>query len=167
VEMHFGPSNINSAHFQSLFGSSIGPQIVFDRPDGADYYNLQGNSSSPAMIYHPSTFLYITGYPADGTVYVFSPASSTGINETLQSNGVTILANPVSESFEFSINDFKNLSQKESVFLTVYNAAGTLVLHKEITAPAENIDFSRQSSGTYYAEITYGNSAIVRKIIKE
>lgn len=170
VEMHYGPSLINSAHFFSLFGSNVGPQVVFDRPDGSSFYNLQGNASSPTMIYHPLSYLYVTGFPPNGTIYRFTPTSTTGLPETLPNNtdhAVTISPNPVSESFSVTMNDLKNSSQKENATLKVYNVFGALVLNKEALLPNENIDFAGQPCGIYYVQIISGNKPVIKKIIKQ
>lgn len=97
VEIHYGPSAIPAAHYQTDLNGSVGPQVAFAAPDLNSFYNLQGDAGAPAAIYDPMSFLYVAGYPGEGTIYRFSPRSQVGIDELTLSAEVRLFPQPAQD----------------------------------------------------------------------
>jgi len=160
VEIHYGQWNVAPAHFMSVFGSASGPQVDFSDPSGGSFYNLQGDPSAPNSIYHPSTFLFLTGYPANGAVYTFTPAGMAGISDATTANEALILfPQPAVDQLHVALP----LGFVPACRYAMMGENGALVLEGSLAH--DGIDIASVPDGVYVLRIDDGSRTVVKRFI--
>lgn len=79
---------------------------------------------------------------------------STGMEDAVVDNTVSVYPNPSSGIFHFELKNYSNTT------LTISNVLGTTVLEKKISGSMETIDLSAALSGVYFYLVTNQNGSI-------
>ncbi len=91
IEFHYGPSSVKAGSY----GGENGPYVQIADPlsIGFNFITLEGNPAGPSVrIQNASMSTTLTGTPANGTVYRFTPSTyRMGINSEV--NGKMIISN--------------------------------------------------------------------------
>ena len=95
-----------------------------------------------------------------GVTVIWTPASSTGIEENASNPSITVAPNPSNGVFNV---DFKNANS-----IKVFNALGVLVYNEKIeqaTEGTKEVDLSNFSNGIYFINVSNEKGSINHKII--
>lgn len=154
VEIRYGPRSSNNA---SGFNINTGPQVgMFFSPFSFSgcYEKLWVNGSPTAFTLDSNAnyvFKAMSGIPAEGTVYRFSPRFLVGTKELKGKSEYFMYPNPVKNELYFS----------ENGNYEVYDITGRLMLHKY---DVKQLDVSSLAPGIYFITDSTGRRA---KIVKE
>jgi hypothetical protein len=169
VELRFGPSNITHATDYFYLGS--GPVIGFmkniDPSNGSldMLYYLNGSASSPTLDSTSSMFSVsggLTSYPANGTVYRFTPPG-TGVGSIAKElDGINVL-NTVCTDYLKVANKNAN---KTTYTVTAMNGTNTN-LNGTLQQGTNNIDLSALPAGVYILQCKNSNGAMQQRIVKQ
>ena len=174
IDVVIGSSSITnpSNDYSGATGPHIGVAIFNSSFSALDYsLILKGAPSSPTpdnTWANPGVFPpFLSGTPANGQIYTFSPSSS-GINETVIGKGkISIYPNPFDDN---SIISF-DLVEKENVSIGIYDLTsrkissiynGELNAGRHQYSVAEN---TKLSPGIYFATLTIGKEIFTQKLI--
>ncbi len=169
VELRFGPSNITHATDYFFLGS--GPIIGFmkniDPSSGSldMLYYLDGSASSPALDSTSSMFSVSGGlasYPANGTVYRFTPPG-TGVGSIAKElEGVNVL-NTVCTDYVKVANRYANNTMYT---VTAMNGAN-VNLNGTLQQGTNNIDMSALPAGVYILQCKNNDGTMQQRIVKQ
>ena len=161
IEFHYGPSSITDA--QLFYGGDEGAWIGIgkysvDANDDIEILTanaLTGPADNPTL---DSEFDFINGTPANGTVYRFTPATPSGINE----NNITfaVYPNPANNVINIS-----NVAPKSNIVIT--NTIGAVVYSLEANNTTEIINVENLAKGVYFISINNNNEVSTVKFIKQ
>lgn len=166
VELHYGPSKVShtSDYFQLAAGK---PVVGFIR--GVDFdlttinmmYFLTGNPAAP-VIDSASNLLAVSGgldsYPADGTVYKFTP-KTTGVKEVATTLDKVFAENTLCRDELYVTNN-----EKEAANYRILSTNGSTVsLSGTLKQGGNSIDVSQLASGVY---VLYISNNTGRKQVK-
>ena len=103
----------------------------------------------------------LTGTPASGNVYRFSPGSLS-VNENEMENDWIVFPNPVSDK----LNILNLNSENKATVFKLSDVTGKIILTGSVTQKAE-VDFTSVSAGIYFLIIRNGSGELFsKKIIK-
>ncbi|MFZ4401779.1 MAG: T9SS type A sorting domain-containing protein [Bacteroidales bacterium] len=83
---------------------------------------------------------------------IITATSSTGVEETVYTNAVSIYPNPSNGLFNVEASDAINE-------IMVYNALGNLVYHSKPSVLSSKIDLSEYKAGFYFVKVRYDDSS--------
>jgi hypothetical protein len=111
-----------------------------------------------ATVNNSNTYPQLNSSPANGTIYSFTPATTTGLAKSLPETTVTVYPNPTNGGL-----NIKGL-QKSGTVINVYDVLGKVVKTSETTTylPLEEL-----KKGTYFIEIISPEGLIRKQIIKQ
>ncbi len=168
VELRFGPSNISHATDYFYLGS--GPVIGFmkniDPSSGSldMIYYLDGSASSPALDSTSSMFSISGGlasYPANGTVYRFTP-QGTGVGTIAKElDGIKVL-NTVCTDYVKVANKYANNTMYT---VTAMNGAN-VNLNGTLQQGTNNIDMTALPAGVYILRCKNNDGIMQQRIVK-
>lgn len=169
VELRYGPSNIS--HAADYFTLGSGPVVGFmkniDPSSGSVdmLYYLNGSASSPAIDSTGNLFSISGGlasYPANGTVYRFTPPS-TGVDIFVKElDGIKVM-NTISTDYVRIAN---NSNAKTTYTLTAINGAN-VNLNGILQQGTNNIDMSALPAGVYVLQCKNTDGAMQQRIVKQ
>ena len=124
---------------------------------GAGGYTLKDNMG---MVMHNDVEDF-----QDESIKNFSGDATSGVSESLLSNGLTMSPNPVADNLMVNFN----LATQAEVSITVVNALGQEVINEFLgtrTMGATNtiVDMSNLEAGIYYVSVVAGSESASRKI---
>lgn len=160
VELHYGPSNVTHAsdYFQLAGGQPVVGfirKVNFDLTTINKMYFLRGNPLSP-VIDSTSSILSVSGglnsYPANGTVYKFTP-KTTGIKDISTSVENVTVQNTLCRDV-LRINNSAEVATSYRIMAT---NGSTVSLSGNLEKGTNNIDVSQLSSGVYILTV-YNNT---------
>ncbi len=161
IEFHYGPSSITDA--QLFYGGDEGAWIgigkfAIDANDEIEVLitnALTGNVDNPTL---NSVYDFINGTPANGTVYRFTPATPSGINEN--NNTFAVYPNPAN-----NIINISNVTPKSNIVIT--NTIGAVVYSQEANNTIEMINVENFAKGVYFISIKNNYEINTVKFIKQ
>lgn len=161
IEFHYGTSSITDA--QLFYGGDAGAWIgigkfAIDANDEIEILisnALTGNVDNPTL---NSEFDFINGTPANGTVYRFTPATPSGINEN--NSTFAVYPNPANNVINIS-----NLAPKSNIIIT--NTIGAVVYSQEANNTLEIINVENFAKGVYFISINNNSEVSTVKFIKQ
>lgn len=159
VEIHFGPSSVAAAHYAALFGSATGPQAVFDAPNGSSFYNLQGPAAMPTAVYHPATYLYLSGYAPAGTVYTYTPSVQAGIADTEARMALSLYPQPATDVLHVAVPGAPDADRR----YTILDLNGRTVQAGRLSTDA--IAVAQLPTGTYVLRVQDGARTWVARFL--
>lgn len=153
IEIHFGPSSIVNPQSCFYAGGPVFSMLHFIN-QGSDYgLTLSGNpaSATATVSYNPplNSLATLTGAPASGVVYRFSPLMITGINDiTANETSIRLYPNPTNGLVSV---DAEGATGGGSKFI-VRNTLGEIVMQCPATMPHQSIDVSSLAAGIYFIQ---------------
>ncbi|OSZ79415.1 hypothetical protein CAP35_14525 [Chitinophagaceae bacterium IBVUCB1] len=170
VELHYGPSKVS--HPTDYFFLSSGKSLIgyvknidYDNGNLEKMYYLNGNQMSPTI--DSSTDLTsvsggLNAYPANGTVYRFTPIPTGVGNITKTLEGVSIV-NTVSTS-----NITVNNTEQNKVTYRVVSSNGTSTnISGQLMMGANRLDISSLPTGVYLLQAQSEEGYMVQRIVKQ
>lgn len=161
IEFRYGESYFE--HYTTSFEDVPGPivclfpQVIEDGPIENGII-LQGLPSNPTAIITTEA-TYLSGVPAAGTVYRFTPTTAAVTEEVVQLD-IKLYPNPVSD-----ILTIENTNQLDIKNITLSSILGQQL---QTINPTQSIDFSPYHSGVYQLTIETKQGALITKmVIKE
>jgi hypothetical protein len=170
VELRYGPSKVS--HPADYFSLSSGKALVgyvknidFDNGNLEKVYYLNGNQMSPTIDSSSSITSIASGlnaYPANGTVYRFTPKPTGVGNITKTLEGVSIV-NTVSTS-----NITVNNTEQNKVTYRVVSSNGTSTnISGQLMMGANRLDISSLPTGVYLLQAQSEEGYMVQRIVKQ
>ncbi|MBL7911096.1 MAG: M4 family metallopeptidase [Bacteroidia bacterium] len=152
---------------QTMVCTSDAPVTLVGTPSGGTYSGIgvTGNSFNPgtgAGSYY-SVYAYTdnNGCSATDSVNVIV-SICTDIKTVVNSTSFSLYPNPASDYF------IVNSTNNAGLTLIVTDAAGRLIMKKELKSASEKINISQFAKGIYFIEVKEGSKAVYRtKIVKE
>ncbi len=169
VELRFGPSNISHATDYFYIGS--GPIIGFmkniDPSNGSidKLYYLDGSASSPVLDSTSSLFSISGGlvsYPANGTVYRFTPPGTSIGNYAKELDGIKVLNTVCTDYIRVTSKNAANTAYT----VTAMNGANVNV-RGTLQQGTNNIDMSALPAGVYMLQCKNNDGAMQQRIVKQ
>lgn len=163
VEMRFGSSNV--VNYDVALEGQTGPVIGLlsaynydtDEQEG-DAFTLTGNPSRPMLTKPADIFSsQLSGLPADGAVYTFSPAAVSSVT-SLRSSEANVYPNPTIGTIHIT-TDMKN-----------YEVTLTDLMGKPVNSYATNttdLDLSSLPSGIYFITLSSDSETNTQRIVKQ
>lgn len=160
IEYHYGPGMINNPAV--FYYGEPGPLVGVATIDDVNYeflniHFLNGPAASPVLSVNLET---ISGTPANGTIYRFSPLFTNIESDYNEDSKIFITPNPSSEFIKIN-----NLGTTDSD-IKIYDLTGRVVLERKINAENNIVEISHFQSGIYLLNIRINDSEISLKIIK-
>lgn len=169
VELRFGPSHIS--HVTDYFMLGSGPVIGFmkniDASTGSidNLYYLDGSAAAPVLDSTSSLFSIsggLSSYPANGTVYRFTPPS-TGVGAIAKElEGVKVLNTVCTDYVKVANKNANNTSYT----VTAMNGTNTN-LNGTLQHGTNNIDLSALPAGVYILQCKNSDGAMQQRIVKQ
>jgi hypothetical protein len=124
VEIHYGYNSVfNNASWQ--LSNCFGPNIMMYK-NSTNYLMLTGSSANPVAV-TSGAYTCITGAPATGTVYRFTPHTA-GIEE-IGNLKFDVFPNPAEGTFRIRSDDYNS-----EFHIEVYNSLGKLIYNEKCNA---------------------------------
>lgn len=166
VEMHYGTSSISSAStiFFPYQGPAVGLTLATNPNFTISGVFLQGNPANATMatINNGNTIPQLNSTPANGTIYTFTPATTTGLAKSLQENTVTVYPNPTKGNMNI------DGLQKAGADIKVYDVLGKIVKTLNANSATHTcLDLEDLKTGTYFLEVISAEGLIRKQIIKQ
>lgn len=170
VEIHYGPNSVTHPldYFTAAGHELIGlfKDLDFASQSLGNFYYLTGSPSSPTI--DSTTFATaeptdgLNGYPANGTVYRFTPIA-TGIKNIKTSlAGVTVY--PTVTANKLTINNSSNQQLQYSIL----SVAGIIVSeNKTLNIGKNSLDVSHEAAGMYIIKVSGNGGEGYYKFVKE
>lgn len=175
LEFRFGPNDVPDPELVYLL--STGPLLGFVEffDDELEIYNnfwyLFGDPAAPqigllADASEPPPNGALTGTPADGTVYRFSPVTTSARDLPISQTKLEIWPNPTSGQINFTLPEADDPS--ESFQVNVTDMHGKLVLEKTISAgDTPGLQVGQLTAGTYVLRLQKnGHTFALEKFVK-
>jgi len=169
VELRFGPSKISHATDYFMLGS--GPVVGFmkniDPSSGSVdmLYYLDGSASAPTIDSTSNLFSIsggLSSYPANGTVYRFTPPG-TGIgNYAKELDGIKVLNTVCTDNIRVT----NKYAAGATYTLTAMNGAN-VNLNGTLQQGTNNIDLSALPAGVYVLQCKNNDGAMQQRIVKQ
>ena len=166
IEMHYGTSAISSP--STIFFPYQGPAVGLTLSTNPNFtisgVFLQGNPANATMatINNGSTFPQLNAAPANGTIYTFIPATTTGLAKFLPGTTVKVYPNPT-----YGTLNIEGL-HKAGTEIKVYDVLGKLVTASNTTFGTNTrLHLEDLKTGTYFIEIFSTEGLIRKQIIKQ
>ncbi len=163
IEIHYGEQSENNA---TGYTDDNGPYAgIFYSPDTFDeMYEKLWLYGEPTNIQQDATSIFyfgrLLGVPSNGTVYRFSPTTTTDIHEKSSDRGdIQVYPNPTSNAL-FLAGQWRNFDK-----VRIFDSLGKLHLEQKIAT--QKLDVSSLGSGTYILEFNQGTGVFHRSFIKE
>lgn len=165
MEFHFGPSFITNPS-QSYWGetgvaSGIYPDVnILDGTINGSAYFMSGDASTPTYNFSTAYETYMTGFPANGTVYRYTPVSLLATAESQVNTCLTIAPTMVADSFSVM-----NTSKEKIMSVQIFDTSGRLV--NTFTKDFDRISALELQKGSYLVVINTSKGKSSHKIIKK
>jgi hypothetical protein len=170
MEVHIGQNSVtNGASYSGETGAGIGPikyNVNTNMLDAGMMLTGTPSAATANSISSPiNPFLFISGTPANGTIYRFSPISSS-IGENSAAEVFVLYPNPaVNELTIYSQANYYN-----NVTLQIKNQLGQVLISEveNLSASGTTLNISHLPPGVYYIDgfTNDGNKILAQKIIK-
>lgn len=161
--MRYGPSNIvdYDVALEGETGPIIGllPAYNYDSNEQeGDAFVLTGDPSSPILTKAAEIFFaQLSGIPADGAVYTFSPAAISSVT-SLHSSEANVYPNPTSGNIHIT-TDIKNYK------VTLTDLMGKHV--NDYSNSATTINLSTLPTGVYLLTLSSDSQTTTQRIVKQ
>lgn len=130
IEFRYGPNVVTDLNGD--FQGETGPQIYHDIIDnttlGTRRYLLYGNPSSPTGWVDLPDGDNMTGVPANGTIYRFTPSGSTTVSDLGLSATINVFPNPASTLANLEVLAEKNMA----VEIQVTDCMGRVISNQHV-----------------------------------
>ena len=177
IEVWVGSNSITNPAQSYTLSNEKGPAVgvVIQDPSTSNIlYSIMadGNPSAPVASSWTDTQsapVALTGTPANGRIYEFSPTASTGINESEINTDITLFPNPSSSPTTTLALELK---AEEDVTIIIYNLLGEQVYteQKGNLAAGKNvftISTGNLTRGMYNVTVLAGKEIVTRKLVLE
>lgn len=163
IEIHYGTSSLASP--MNVYTPFTGPitGILTDFTSALSGIFLQGNPASPTAVTVTNATMppYLNAISPNGTIYTFTVSGTTGVAKELNNTTVSVYPNPASD-----ILTIQGLTAtKTPVSVKVFDTLGKVVLYQTLNA-TNTVNIESLNKGTYFMEISNGESRIGKNIIK-
>ena len=160
--MHFGTSALATpaAVYNPLSGPVTG--VITQYQTGISGILLQGSPTAPTAVVVNNATLppYLNAISPTGTIYTFT-RSTLAIAKDLDNATVSIYPNPTTD-----VLIIKGLtSSKEAASVKIFDTLGKVVLAETLNA-TNTVNINSLNKGTYFMEITTGETRIGKNIVK-
>lgn len=166
VEVHYGPSSLPASGF--LYFPQPGPTVgVILNTNMSSFTTsgifLQGNpaAANAVTINNSSSLPTLSTPPANGTIYRFTPATTTSVSEDQQQSSLTFFPNPTTDFI--SVKGLASGATPASLTLT--DMTGKTVLSQTVLA-GQNVAIGQLPQGTYLAQLITEAGRVSRRIVK-
>jgi len=158
IEYHYGPNMIDDP--DTFYDYETGAWIsVCSWDDNSGAFNnmhfLTGLATAPTL---SSAEAYISGTPANGTVYCFTPVATKMANNS-ENNEIQIFPNPASDYIK--INNCQHLST-----LTIKDVTGSVLKTMSISQNNSTIDIKSLPKGHYFVSVSNASGLLTKAFIK-
>jgi hypothetical protein len=162
IEYHYGPSYITDsfADFDGLDGPNISiiQNYNFELDEITGGLWLTGNASAP-VLESSNNYLNISGWPSNGAIFRFTPAT-VGLSPENQ-NGLNVWYGHQNGTYLVTMHPEKGPAK-----IRLYNSRGALVTMLESTDQLINLDLQQQPNGLYLVSIEQNGRFVTGKLIK-
>ncbi len=160
IEYHYGPSYLTES--VSFLYDDGGPIVglISGLDQLEDTYQigllLSGDPASPTLLNPPPEGdpVFLTGQPADGTIYRFTPTVTIGTNDIPESLPLGLYPVPATHSVTLEIGD--DLIDKG---YQITDITGRVILEKTQLS-SKTIDISTLRPGVYFVRLTNGGTMV-------
>jgi hypothetical protein len=170
IEMHYGTSAVPDA--ATIFDPNTGSPVIVITDVTAtssttEVYtgvSLQGTAATPTLnpLNASGSFPSLTTIPANGTIYAFMPATTTGISKDQLATAVALFPNPAT-----NVINFKGLADlKVSAPVTVSDVTGKVLLTETLGAN-QQLNISSLPKGSYMVKILTDKGQVVKHVVKQ
>lgn len=162
IEYRYGPSHITHPVW---YGQYTGLYASMDSADNKALYNITGNPASPVI--SANNDLNLTGFPASGTVYRFTPTwgSHTGIKETNTGSDFSIYPNPANKFVTIGLK--KSNTPLLKVVLSDFQGREIRVINIEKEAFSLQLSINDVPAGIYFIKTETASGTAMRKLLVE
>jgi hypothetical protein len=167
IEIHYGTSSLPSSGY--LYFPQMAPTVGLVLSSSMSTFTasgiyLQGNpaSATAVSVNNASTFPTLMAPPANGTIYRFTPANTTGINKEELAETFTFFPNPATDFI--SLKGLSGGIREARVIIT--DLTGKVVFNESIQAE-NKINVSSLPQGIYLAQITTEAGSLTKRIVKQ
>lgn len=146
IEFHYGQHNITNITDVNEDG------ILFSGiSSNEDAYLLYGSAANPTYgefteDTFPEDAVTFDSYPANGTVYKFTPAAVAGLKDA-EKKTVSIYPNPATTVLNIKLNSASPLH------FTVYDVTGKTVMTNTLSTTATQINVTQLNTGIYFLKL--------------
>lgn len=160
-------SNIISLSFNYFRTESTVDRLLVRNFDTGELVQEFSGTSAPSTLNINASKVqlhFITNPSVSDIGWSIDFTSSTSINETSESNRITIYPNPANSYFTIETSNQNSKISK----INIFDITGRLVLNQEIshTTNKLNIDISNLQNGTYFIEAIVNDTVINKKLHK-
>jgi hypothetical protein len=162
IEYRYGPHNITNPKW---FGQYTGLFASLDSADNSALFNITGNPASPVI--STNNDLNLSGFPASGTVYRFSPAwgSHTGVKETYTASDFNIYPNPANQIVTIKLKESNSSLLK--VVLTDLQGREIKTVNVETDVFSLQLSVNDVPAGIYFIKTETASGTAMRKLLVE
>lgn len=146
VEMHYGNIVVNNPDF-SYYYQNGGPAVGFSGQQ------LKGAPTSPVA---DTGYHYLSGTPANGLIYRFTPKGLDIGNTLSKRESVNIYPNPGNGI----INITPIAKTWENYTVNVFDASGRHVAHRVVSGRQNLVDISNEEPGMYFINVIHNGQTI-------
>lgn len=162
IEFRYGPSSIQSPLFS--FEGSDGPLVgIADMDFANEAFNelmiLTGAPANPVVVTDEINITELTGTPANGTLYRFTPVSLS--TQSFEQLGVRTYPNPVHDMLHVAIDNVGKIANYKITDLT-----GKVLDQGKITGPKGSIAMSKYPNGIYIVTLEVDGQTAHQRIVK-
>jgi hypothetical protein len=156
IEAHYGAITADA----SAFDPDPGPGVWIQ--NGVSSIELSGSPANPTVTHNSTTSPTLSGLPASGTVYSFTPGVAAGIADAPIAFRIAG-PNPFNSVVIIEINEPGVVCN-----IKIYDLQGRLLLQENIISQAVHaVNTAGLPQGIYYMQLDNGRSTLHKKMIKQ
>jgi hypothetical protein len=161
IEFHYGPSLTDAAVW---FQTYDGPYVSIDSAENSALYNITGSSTNPVI--SSNNDLNLDVFPANGTVYRFTPTSNThtGVKELNGSVSFNLYPNPAKEMVTVSIENIDRSTPKV-ILMDIQGRMIKVVNDVSSGQIAVQLPLNDVPAGIYFVKVETASGTAMRKLL--
>jgi hypothetical protein len=166
IEMRYGAMNVAANIWETGANGPIVGLLEMDNSFNTIFNRtwLTGNAQSPVET-KTGTFLHLDNTPKEGTVYKFTP-QTTSVNEVSSFNNYKVYPTVIEEQNTLKVEQLSQCNSAQT--LKVYNTLGKVILEEILTNTTQLIQLPEIESGFYYVSIEKEGKVLgTTKLIKK
>lgn len=160
VEFHYGPSRTDNAVWMPDYE---GPYAGIDSAENAVLYNITGNSANPVISSNNS--LNLDQFPANGTVYRFTPTSNThtGVKE-VNTISFNLYPNPANDNVTIALEQVEKSCPKV-ILMDIQGRTIKTITETETAQPLVQIPLNDVPAGIYFVRVETASGSAMGKLL--